>query len=416
MEYIYDVNTAKSDKNARFGIYFCHMINNILELFLSTFLIAHIYSFSSDLYDYIFKVSIYEVVTYSVMLVTYFMASKIVCKTNRISVYRVSTLIWGSFVVFTVFYGENLANLIWLAGILLGLARGVYWASYNVLKQEMIGKRKMSNFSTYTKVIEKIVSIVFPITLGALIEVASYSNTAIIVLVLCIVQIAMSFIVKSKHPKNSDFKLKPYFKRLKDGSELSKRLKFLYLSAFVYGANTIVSTLIYVCIMIQFGSNLSLGIITSIIAIVTLTAAYLIGKHTKEGKRNALYIISAIVPILSVVLFIFVPSKATIIILNFAISVSGIVFKLIYDIYRNKFLKEYGRYDDIAEHQGVFEAVLAISRIVTYLILFAVSFLKSALAFNIMLFIFVALHASNLILLLIFEKKFVATKTTEEAA
>ena len=414
MGYIYDINTAKSDKTARIGIYICHMINNILELFLSTFLIAHIHNFSNNIYEYALNVSLYEIIGYSIMILVYHFASKLVSKTNRISIYRLSTIIWCLFVIFTIFYGQDLAKLIWLAGVFMGVSRGFYWASYNVLKQEMIGRHKMDKFATLSKVIEKFISIVFPITLGALIEVSSFSNTAIIVLVICMIQIAVSFVVKSKQPVNSDYNLKKYLKRLKNNDGLSKRMKFLYTWSVIYGANTVVSILIYICTMIQFGSNLSFGIITSIIAVATMIVAYLVGYYTKPAKRKTICILSMIISIASVLLFVFMPTKTTIVILNFALSITGMIFKLIFDIYRNKFLKEYGRYDDIAEHQGIVEYIIATSRIITYIILVGVAFMHNLLIFNILLVLFVVLFSFNFIFVVVFEKKYISNDSEEE--
>ena len=411
MTYTYDLKNSHHDNKASIGLYICNTINTINELFLSTFLIAYIYSFSTDIFDYIFKVTYYEIVTYVVMFISYYISSKIVNRTNRISVYRFSIFIWAVFVVFAVFYGEKIAQMIWLAGILCGLARGVYWSSFNVLKQEMIGKSSMSKFSTFSMILQKTINVVFPVTLGALIDVVSYSNAALVVLAFCLVQIVVSFMVKSKLPTNSDFNLKAYFKRLKEKTELNKRLKFLYAACFVYGTNNAVSTLVNIYIMVMFGTNTSLGTITSFIAVAVIIMTYLVGRFSKEGKRTPLYLSMAIIGALSVVLYLIMPDKWSIVLVNFILSIGAAVFKLMFDMYRNKYLKEYGRYDDIAEHQGVIESILQICRVVSYSLIMLVSFAKSMLLINITFAFFAALFISNLIIFLIFEKKFAKTET-----
>lgn len=406
MSYTYDLEQSHHDKKASIGLYVCNTINTINELFLSTFLIAYIYSFSTDVFDYVFKAAYYEMVTYFIMFISYYFSSKIVNKTNRISVYRFSIFIWAAFVVFAIFYGEQIAQMIWLAGILCGLAKGVYWSSFNVLKQEMIGKRTMNNFSTFSMILQKTVSVVFPITLGALIDVTSYSNAAFVVLAFCLVQIIVSFMVRSKLPTNSDFNLKAYFKRLKEDNPLNKRLKFLYRASFIYGMNNAVASLINIYIMVMFGSNTSLGTITSFIAISVILMTFFVGKFSKEGKRTPLYVYAAIISLLSLVLYFILPSKWTLILLNFILSISAVVFKLIFDMYRNKYLKEYGRYDDIAEHQGVIESILQFSRVVSYGIIMLVSLTHSMTMVSIAFALFSILYISNLIIIMIFENKF----------
>ncbi len=406
MDFTYDIVTAKSDKKAQIGIHFCHTINTIIELFLSTFLIGHIYSFATDIYDYIFKASIYEIVSYFVMLITYQLSSKIVNRTNRVSVYRASTMIWAIFLIFAIFYGEQIAQMLWLAGFLCGLARGVYWSSFNVLKQEMVGKSKMNSFSTFSMVLQKTVSVIFPLTLGVIIDKTAYSTAAIIVLMFCLLQIAMSFMIKSQHPVGSDYSLKAYFKRLKENTPLNARLKFLYFFSFIFGANTTVTTIVNIAIMLQFGSSSSLGAITSAMAAAVIIATILIGKFTKNGKRTPLYATFVGLIALAVAAYIVAPTKTMFIVLDFVLSIGGVVFKLVFDIYRNKFLKEYGRYDDIAEHQGVIEGIIQLSRIVSYAILIVFSLFRNVVVINIVFMFFLALFASNLVLLIIFEKKF----------
>lgn len=406
MSYTYDLEHSHHDKRASIGLHICHTINTINELFLSTFLIAYIYSFSTDIFDYIFKATYYEIVTYLVFFIAYYVASKIVNKTNRISVYRFSIFIWAAFVVFAIFYGEQIAQMIWLAGILCGLARGVYWSSFNVLKQEMIGKSTMNKFSTFSMILQKTVSVVFPITLGALIDVTSYSNAALVVLVFCLVQIFVSFLVKSKLPMNSDYNLKAYFKRLKEDNELNRRLKFLYKASFIYGMNNTVASFVNIYIMVLFGTNTSLGTITSFIAIAVILMTYFVGKFSKEGKRTPLYLSAAIISVFSVILYFLMPDKWTLILLNFVLSTSGVVFKLIFDMHRNKYLKEYGRYDDIAEHQGIIESILQISRVASYALILLLSLTKSMLVMNITFAFFALLFISNLFIYLFFEKKF----------
>ena len=104
MTYTYDLEKSHHDKNASIGLYICNTINTINELFLSTFLVAYMYTFSTDIFDYIFKVTYFEIVTYVMMFISYYISSKIVNKTNRISVYRFSIFIWAAFIIFAIFW------------------------------------------------------------------------------------------------------------------------------------------------------------------------------------------------------------------------------------------------------------------------------------------------------------------------
>lgn len=100
MEYIYDIKTAESDKKASVGLSICHTIDNLVELFLSAFLIAYIYKFSANIFDYLLKVSIYEIVCWASMLITYIISSHLVDKTDRIGIFRLSMFLWAGIILF----------------------------------------------------------------------------------------------------------------------------------------------------------------------------------------------------------------------------------------------------------------------------------------------------------------------------
>lgn len=216
MSYTYDIQTSQKDNRSTISLSVCHLMYSVINLFLSTFLIAHIYSLTTNLYSYAINVGIYQLSTYGFMFISYFLFSFIVDKTNRIWVYRIANIIEALLVIVTIFYGKDLAKIVVLAGFLNGLAHGAYYASYNVLKQEMVSRKSMDNYAIVLMILTKIVSVVCPILLGALIEVSTFTMVAIYVLVLSVIQIIVSLFVKSKRPSNSNFNLKEYLKRLKE--------------------------------------------------------------------------------------------------------------------------------------------------------------------------------------------------------
>lgn len=405
MSYNYDIKSSQKDNHANRGLAFCHTFANVIDLFISTFLIAHLYQFSTSAYNYCFKAGLFELISYSCMLLGYFIFSFLVAKTNRIWIYRLALLLRTLVVVFSVFYGEVIAQYIWLAGLLDGVSKGVYWSSYNVLKQEMVSRTSMSKFAVLTFVLQKSVSVVFPITIGALIEISTFSQVAIYVLFICAIQIAVSFVVKAKKPENSNFDLIDYFKRLKQNPSMYFKIKSVYKVSIIYGTTSVLSTLMSVCIMLQCGSNLSLGAITSVVGVSVVLTAILFSRFTKEGHRNSLYILFSIFPIIGAVLFVCLPSLTTVIIFNFCAAISGTLFKVHYDIIRNRDLKEAGLYQDISEHQAMIEFILCFVRMITYALVVLLSFSNSQIIFDIMLILFSILYALNLIAMIIYETK-----------
>ena len=405
MAYSYSIETSKKDNKSTIGLSACHLLFSVINLFLSTFLIAHIYTLTNDLYSYVFNVGIYQLSAYICMFVSYFIFSFWVDKSNRIWVYRVANIIEAVLVIVTIFYGKDLAKIVVLAGVLSGLAHGAYYASYNVLKQEMVSRKSMDNFAVVLTVLGKVVNVVCPILLGMLIDVSTYTTVAIYVLALSVIQIVISFFIKSKRPENSDFNLKKYFKNLKKDTKINRKIKFIYKICIIYGFTSVVSILLNVNIMMQFGSSFSLGSITSVFACLTIVVLLLFKKFTKAGKRSVLFIVVGMLPFVSAIIFAIVPHVATLIIYHLCLSICEVMTTTTFDIIRNKNLKENGMYSDIAEHQCVVESIFQIIRIISFVLLIAVGLIKNLIVFRVFFVVVVLAHLFMALMIMIYEKK-----------
>lgn len=404
MGYTYDIATSKKDKKSTFGLTICHLIHKLNDIFLSIFLVAHIYSLTNDLYSYAFNVGIYYLSDYVCMFIVYILCSFIVEKTNRIWVYRIANILEACVVIVAIFYGKDLAKIVFLAGVLKGFSRGAYYSSYNVLKQEMVSRKSIAGYAVVLMILSKIVNVVCPVILGALIDVSTFSMTACYVLIFCVIQVIISFMVKSKKPTNSEFNLKDFIKKLKVKNAVNRKIKLIYITAIFYGTTTVTSALLNINIMMHFGSNFSLGMITSIFALVSIVVILFVKKFTKSGWRSWMYITAAIAQVLGAGLFIIMPSVITLIIYNFVFAICEVVVATVFDVIRNKNLKEAGLYEDIAEHQCIIESIFQIVRIVTFALLMTVALLKNYMLFQIAFILFIVLHAIFAVMLAKYEK------------
>ena len=416
MSYNYDISTSKKDGHANRGLAVCHTFATVIDLFISTFLIAHLYSFSNGVYNYCFKAGLFQLITYSCMLITYFLFSFWVAKTNRIWLYRLAIIMRSTVVVFSIFFGKQIAKYIWLAGMLDGCSKGMYWSTYNVLKQEMVSRTSIKGFSVFTYVLTKCANVVFPITIGALIEISTFSQVSIYVLIICAIQLAVSFAVRAHKPENSDFNIPDFFKRLKQNPPMYDKIKDVYKLSLLYGTTSVLRIMMSVCIMIQCGSNFSLGAITSVVAIAIITTTLLFNKFTKEGKRSWLMLIMAFVPILGALSFAIWPCMATVIIFNFCEGISGVFYIVPFDIIRNRDLKEAGLYQDIAEHQAMVEIILCFVRVLCYALVVLLSFANSPIVFNVIMILSAVAYSINIIATMLYERKYAKQRQQQQNA
>ena len=195
-EYVYDINKKHSDKSSKRFLLSCHLFKKITSLFVSTFLIGHIYSFSGDIFGYIRNVAVFNIFVYLSMMLFYMLFSIFVDKTNRVIFYRISVVVTTALVILIITFGQQLAQLLILAGSLHGLSEALYYSSYNVIKEEMVGKSSIGKYVTLTTVLLEVINTICPILLGILIDVTTYSETAIIVFVLCAIQFGLTYGIK----------------------------------------------------------------------------------------------------------------------------------------------------------------------------------------------------------------------------
>lgn len=370
MAYQYVPSQTQSTKidKASVGLMLSHMIYSIVSIFASSFLISYIVSVNAEnpLSNSITTIAIFYIVQFSTFGLTYFLTSFIVDKTGRIWIYRTGILFFGAFILMLVFIGEKLSQYIALAGILYGLSEGIFFASYNVLKGEMVPRRSMSSFATWCLVLDKVAKTIFPILLGFLIDSSSFFKTAIVVLVLVAIQFGVTFLIKSQRPDHSSFDFFKFLKSLKSDTEDKKRLKRVYRGSLIYGFKTIFTTLFSIVTIYTFKTNVNLGIFTSISSIVSILTLFIFRKFTKEGKRTWMYLVSGILFLISSIILVLYMDKWTYVIYNLIDAVCLNLFANGFDIERNLVIKKTGHYDDIAEHNCLVELLFTISRIMVY--------------------------------------------------
>ncbi len=371
MAYTYTPSNTSSKQKMNLSVWSMQVtsaINTIIDLFANTFLVSFIVQTNADepISKALTSISLFYIATYAMMLVVNILLSYLVDRTDRVWVYRLGLVLKAVFIVLVIFLGQDLAKLSVVAGALMGIAEGCYWASYNVLKGEMVPRAHANKFSAVSLFLEKIIKIVFPILIGFLIDVSTYSSVACYVLIIVAIQIIFSFFIKSKRPENSSFKLFAYLKKLQKKDEDIKRIKRFYPLIFGNACTTLMSSLVTLLTVYTFKTNLNLGLFTALSAFSSILLLGVFKRFTKEGNRKWWYIVLSILPVVASVLVASYISKWTYIIYNLAYTTIHIVFSYSIGVQRITIMKKTNHYDDIAEHQAVCETIYCMVRVISY--------------------------------------------------
>ncbi len=357
--------TKKKYTMTTYALQATHGLNNIVTIFVTTFLISYIYSISEN---YVLNIGLFYVFNYIAMGIGYFSISTLIDKTNRVCFYRLAIVVRALFILSVIFVGESLAKLVALAGLLHGFSESCYWSSYNLMKNELVSKSLIKKYSINQMVIDKAVNIIIPVLLGSLIDAESFKSSAIIVLIIAVIEMILSMFIKSKRPKDSKFDFKGFIQRTKALGEKKCLVSDCILGGGIYGFITTVNPMATIMVMYAFDSNFSLGVLTSVFSCIAMIFVFSISKFTKAGKRSWLFVIAALTPFISSILLVLNVSKVMVAIFNCSQIVLSMVHSYTYDVSRNFVLKKLGMYDDIAEYQCAIECFMAVCRVFAFLL------------------------------------------------
>lgn len=383
---------GKLNKNQK-SLISIHIIRMILELFISTFLTSHILSFSADnvLGTGLLNVGLFFVAEFVIYAILYYFICFYVDRSNRIGFLRVGIFVNLCLLVLLVFFGEQLASWVILAGVIVGISDAFYYPSYLVMKNEFTSRKTVKDYNISNTILTNIAKVVVPTLLGFLIDVSSYSNIAIYIVIISIIQFGLSFLIKTKRPENSKFELKPFFKFLKDNKDIRNKIRYTYFNAFLVGAKSTYKIIVVVLTIYTFKTNLSLGLFTSIFAVLTILLLMLFKKLDENPKINKLiiYLVIGILPVFSCVVMVAKMTKTTLIIYNFFLTVATYFSEYFGSSERDAIIKHVGKYEYIAEHQFLIETLQNVSRIISYGILALVGLIGNITVFKVLLIVLI---------------------------
>ena len=370
-----------------------HGFKGILGLFTSTFLTSFIVSLNPEsiMGMGVLNIGLYHLFHNIIFIALYYVLTYFVDKSNRVSLLRIGILVNCILLISLVFYGETIAKWIILAGTIYGISEAFYYASYNVIRNEMNRKSNISRYNIISSVTANVINIIVPTILGFCIDISSYSTISIYVIIISLVQFFLTYAIKAVKPEGASFEIKEYVKYLKTEKFDFDKIKYIYLNAILSGCKSTFPTLIVILTIFTFKTNLSLGILTSIFSIFTTTLLILYKKYENHPKLNTLLLFMSISisTFIMGIVFVLWTSYATLILLNLMLNITIQISEYSSNCSRDAIIKLLDKYDYIAEHQFMYELLLTLSRILAYAIFIIVGLFNNMIIFSIMLVVYI---------------------------
>lgn len=361
------------------GIMGSLLINNVLYMFVNTFMVAYFITLTN--YDYK-QISIYYALSFIAILLTFLTFGRIIKNKNQVWVFRSGIIAYCLYILILAFLKEKIVTYFAPLGFFYGIVQGLIWVAAHTLVNEHT-QNNTNKFISFKSIISKILKIFFPIVFGVSIELTSFSYVAKIVILLSITQFIFSLFIEDKAKTyDKKYNLKEYINLVKNNDKFKTVYKLCICDGIV---NYLLETLIVILTVMTFKTTISLGVITTITAICSILSVYIFQYKLKSNWK--ILKICNIMMISSVLLLLINISKPTIIIYNICTAIFLVILSNTGDTKRYEIVSENEIVvkDYIVEHQVVCEVILNITRIIAYILLFVISLFNNIVLFKILL-------------------------------
>ena len=288
-------------------------MKKVMILFLGPFLTAY---FIRKSQESITDLSVYYIFSYILLGVGSFVVAGIIKNKFRVGMFRIGVIINFIYIMTIIILKEKIIEYLGLISILYGISSSAYWFSYNLFVINKIDNERRTEYTVKSKIIASIIGVLCPIILGSIITVTNYELTAIIILVISIIQIILSFMLSPDNETNlAKFNAKQTWNKLKS----NKQIRRISIVEFFIGMNVsdgALEILMTILILNSFKTDMNLGIITSITTVLSMICVHLYGKIYKKRDDKGLIIVSSILPVIAVFILLIWRNNITIIIYN----------------------------------------------------------------------------------------------------
>lgn len=294
------------------GVLGVHFSQTALNLFVTVFLTARLLK-AADGASGLGMVGIFYAISYTTIMLSFWLFSYIVKKFSRVWCIRVSTIFLLGNTIMVLLFRNKLADYYLILAVLYGIAQGIFWCSIHTFTTEALGGKKMAGYIGWFISLSAFANIVFPFTLGAIIEFINFTAAALIATGISIVLLLFTLVLRDQRKNNGvGFSLRAFFRHLRE-KQISRPMWSQFLIQSMYGIQTMVTICITILIVRELDSDYSLGALTSVfsaVALVTVT----VYKTIKAPKLKIwIYYAASMIPLCCAVVLLFSVSHFTII-------------------------------------------------------------------------------------------------------
>lgn len=377
------------------------VLKQTINIFIDSFLVLYFLQLSNN---NILPVGIFNLFKYTMIIVTMFTIRNLLKKSKRIFLLRIGVFLNFVFFFLLFIFKEKIINYVWLLGFVGGLEEGLYFSVFNIYESK-IPKDNFAKYSGMYTALNSLIAVLIPIIFGSVMSFSGFDKCLIIIFIFVFIKIIISFIYKDVNiPKEDKMNLKKYISILKSN-------KNVLLSHFVSFSNGLTysgafSSLVTVYIIKVFKTGFSLGVLTSVFALVTSFASFIFAHLIKRKQYIFLIKTSNFLTIIALIYMILDCNIYSIIFFNFIQSFAKTYASLInegntmivsnYDIIKKEYKEEY-----FLTH----ELFIYFGRLISYTVFCLLAFANNTLYVNVIMVVFIIFIIYRSIVSILLQRK-----------
>ena len=386
-------NKSKIFDLSAISIIACDCLQAVICIFIDLFFVSQILNdTSSSVTENIIKIGLFYVIYYFTLASCYSFTGYGLKKINKSIFVSIGAVVLTVVVLLVYLLGDQISSYVPLIALIYGIGFGFFSSGYNNLTAETISSKHQVRFFAVKRIMFQITYIIFPVSLGLIIDHIDFSFMALVMLAICALLILFSFLIKPKKVYKLSFNLVEFGKYLKQNKKETKPLWLVYVTNFFRGASyDCFTTLITILVMRSFGSNTSLGMFQSIFTACSLVTMFFYLRYYRK-KRAKGFIIPTIVLVSCTIIAIFcATNQATIVTFYAVYSILNVILMSISDSRRSGVVRVLSLHSHILESNAFAEFFLGAGRVLSSVFLLLSGVFDSMLGGNSTLFLKIAL-------------------------
>lgn len=384
-------------------LFLLRLLKSILNNFVDIFLVLYFIKVSNS---NILPLGIYKLVAMvTVWVVMFFTKNR--CKENgRIHFMKIGIVLYFVYFLSIIILKEKVVDYIYLIGMLYGLEEGFYYSVYNMIESDGIDNKDRTKYVGVYTAVKNIVSIIFPLIFGGMIQKSGFINATIFALFIVIFEIILSNLFKDNNiPKSNKTNFKKFKNIVKNNKGFKNIMVMKICSGLTYSEGAL-SYVITIYIIKVFSESISLGIFTSIFSVISVIIGILFIKIIKNKYYVPLMIVTSFTTIVLLCIMLLNCNFITIVLYNLSQTIS----KGLIDLINEKNIFVFSNIKAIKQEYKVeyflsIETSLFIGRVISNVLFILMAFTNTQFIMIIFV-VFAIMYAASTIMLQISMQKY----------